>query len=225
MDAEIEFPEMEFHREEFLSLHIPIGLEEQSYDYLTRQVSRHPKTLPYHLCRIKVAITRHEEAVYGALIDLIWVLEDKGRNLQKRMVSAARKWLSEDRYDLLTQYLFHRLPCSSLPFSHCSVLHDGSWGDVEFLVEPQSARSAGIDLLQVANDCLELGQIDQASEILEDLVSRLPENSQARQALLEIYRATRDTERFLRSYRALETQGHLDPAWREAFETFKVQGY
>ncbi len=224
MGTETWLSEPEFHRDDFLSLHPPSFLQEQAYDYLTRQVSHQPNILSYHVCRIQVAITQGEEAVYAALIDLIWVLGNKGRPLQKRLILAARKWLSHEKYELLSNHLTGRLSLRSLPFSCRCVIHDGAWGDVEWRPGNQPQEPGDVDWVQAAQDCLGMGQIDQAREMLESQLAQTPGHLQAAQTLLEIYKATKDTAMFLRVYKRLETHGSLDSDWQEAFNELTGEG-
>ncbi len=224
MDTEAWLPEPEFHRDDFLSLQPPSFLREQAYDYLSRQVSHHPEILSYHVGRIQAAVTQGEEAVYASLIDLIWVLGNRGRSLQKRLIHAARKWLSQEKYDVLTSHISRRSPSLPLPFSCRCVVHDGSWGKVDWAIEGPSGEAESVDWVQAAQDCLGMGQIDQAREILEGLVAETPENSRARQALLEIFRATNETERFFQFYEMLKDKACLDSAWQTAFDQIKGEG-
>ncbi len=213
-----------FHLDDFLALQVPESLKQQSYDFLTRQVGRKPENLALHVCRIKAAAFHNGEAVFGSLVDLLWILKNRGRPLQQRMLMAARKWLPTEYQETLHRYLVGQLTLQSIPFSPSSLFQEGVWGEVLFLNELPGDKSSSYDQVVVAKECLEAGQLDQAMEMLEDVLIQTPEITVVRQELLEIYQATNEAERFWCSYGHLEAKGISDSAWRETAEWFKAQG-
>jgi len=219
------YPELVFEIDEFLAWHDAPGLQPHAYDFLTRQVSRHRKCLSFHVCRIMAAINRHQEAVYGSLLDLFIVLNLKGRPLQLRLLLAARKWLDDERYQLLMDCFNDSQDPGTLPFSPCSLFHEGVWGQITPLldVEAPSREDARLDPLAVAKGCLEAGQVEQARELLEEELKRTPDRHELRNDLLEIYRATQDMERFIASFQFLDSVGISDPSWQEMYDWLKVQ--
>ncbi len=208
-----------FHRDEFLRLALPRGVSVQAvYEFLTRELSRHPNCLAWHVCRI-VAAQFDPEALYAALLDLFWVLEDKGERLRRRVLGWAEKRLAPDHLAALEECLAGKIGVRQLPFSPRSVLHDGAWGQVVDLPVAQ-ADEAKPDPLTVAQRCLELGQLEQAREILMAQLEVEPQRLEIRQTLLEIYLATQDGDGFWQSYRQLLTLGCLDNHWRSASARF-----
>lgn len=206
-----------FGLENFIRLRLPEQVDVESvYLFLTRQIRRRPTLLSLHLCRIRAAALMDEGALYAALLDLFWVLEEKGYRLRRRMLHRARKWLSEEHSCVLQQCLSGRIPSRRLPFSPRSVLHDGRWGVGEDLIQAADDASEALDPVTVARLCLEAGQIEQARDILASQLHVEPERAEARQDLLEIYRATQDAAGFWQSYRWLEANSCLDEAWQAA---------
>ncbi len=208
-----------FDRDEFLRLALPRRVSlVLVYAFLTRELSRRPSCLAWHVLRI-VAAQFDPEALYAALLDLFWVLQGKGERLRRRVLGWAGKRLAPDRLAVLEQCLAGEIDVRRLPFSPRSVLHDGAWGQVVDLPVAQ-ANETKLDPLIVAQRCLELGQLDQAREILVAQLAVEPQRSELRQALLEIYLATQDGDGFWQSYRQLLTLGCLDNHWRSASARF-----
>ncbi|GAB6068123.1 hypothetical protein JCM13664_14420 [Methylothermus subterraneus] len=212
-----------FWRDAFCRLRFPTGVDlEAVYGFLTAQVCRRPRRLELHVCRIRAAAALGEEALYAALLDLFWVLDAKGESLKRRLLTWGQGRLAADRRMALAECLAGRLAVRQLPFSPRAVLHDGVWGETE-LVVATAEESAGKDPLSVARLCLELGQLDQAREILAAQLKVEPHRAEFRQTLLEIYLATQDAKGFAQSALWLADAGYLDEAWRVAGRRLGVQ--
>ncbi len=222
-DAAFGFREWVFWLDKFFQLKLPATIEAKAaYAFLSYQVRRYPKRLELHLCRILAAALIEEEALYAALLDLFWVLGNKGAALKKRMLKVMHSRLAADHSLALEEYLAGSKTVRELPFSARSVLHDGALGK-ELDLPPEEAETVREDPLKVAQFCLELGQLDQAQEILAAQLNEHPYLAQVRQALLEIYLATQDREGFWRSYRQLEESGVIDESWHKARVRFEKQ--
>lgn len=209
-----------FWREEFAKLRPPANAGPKDvYAYLTRQVCRWPDKLQFHVCRIQAAASLDQEAVYAALLDLFWVLGEKGQSLKQRVVGWAQRRLAADRLAVLQACLTGSLKVRQLPFSPRSVLHGGMWGE-EVDLSSTEVTETRKDPLVVARLCLELGQLDQAQEILTGQLKAKPDCLEVKQALLEIYLATQNAEGFRQSYLWLEACGCLDESWRAVSQQF-----
>jgi hypothetical protein len=216
-----------FVMETFRNLRLPVGVNaETSYMFLSRQVQRRPKGLAFHVCRIDRALRmNNEEAVYAAVLDFFYILEDKGQEFRQRILNKVSNHLSEELKIALEQAVNGQIPSRSLPFSSFSVLHDGIHGEGQELVSitstsTSSNQSTDLDPVNTARLCLESGQLEQAQEILESQLKIEPERVEIRRDLLEIYRATQDAEGFRSSYQLLKTHGCLDKSWDEAISLF-----
>lgn len=211
--------EGEFWREEFAKLKLPANADPQGvYAYLTRQVCRRPGKLQFHVCRIQAAALLDQEAVYAALLDLFWILGEKGQSLKQRVVGWAQGRLDADRLAALQECLTGGLKVRQLPFSPRSALHSGMWGQEVNL--PSRTVETRKDPLVAARLCLELGQLDQAQEILTEQLKAKPDCLEVKQALLEIYLATQNAEGFRQSYLWLEACGCLDESWQAVSQQF-----
>lgn len=204
-----------FWLDEFLKLRLPPNVGHRAvYGFLTCQVRRWPRKFQFHVLRIRTALLVDGEVLYAALLDLFLTLE-KGQALKQRMLRWARKRLAFTRLAALEECLAGRLNARQLPFSPRSVLHDGMWGQAVDL-SAFEATDRSKDPIAVARLCLEAGQLEHAREILVSQLQVEPERAEARQELLDIYRATQDAEGFWQSYRWLEANRCLDEAWQAA---------
>ncbi|MCX8049337.1 MAG: hypothetical protein N3A55_06720 [Methylohalobius sp.] len=189
------------------------------YAFLTRQIRRWPYKLQFHVCRIRAAAALEKEALYAALLDLFWILGEKGQSLKQRMLEWSRRRLAPARLVALEECLAGRITAQQLLFSGYSVLHDGLWGQpLDWSFDAAEGKK---DLLAVARLCLELGQLEQAKEILSEQLKVEPERQEIRHMLLEIYLAVQDAEGFKQSYLWLEANGCLDEVWRAASRRFE----
>ncbi len=186
----------------------------RSWDFLSREVHRRPRYLALHLARVQAALDLDGEAVYAALVDLILVLDGRGRPLQRRMILGAERWLPSGRRERLRRYLAGGLAAEALPFSPRSVLQPGLIGASGEGEADASGAEAEVDLLEAARTCLGLGQIDQARELFERILLADPGCEAAREELLAIFQAIDDhDDDFLRLYDHLQRHRCLDPAW------------
>ncbi len=186
----------------------------EAWDFLCREVHRQPTCLELHIGRIQVATAIGSEAVYAALVDLMTVLKDKGGALRRRLFNRVRDRLDDAHAHYLYRYLNEEIALNQLPFTPKAVLQQGVVGPAEVTTQDPSF------VLHLARESLGLGQLDQARELLENLLREHPENREARKSLLEIYRATRDTRRFQEMQRYLLVAGCRDRNWLASESTF-----
>ncbi len=214
-----------FALKDFYRLRFPTHVQAATrYMFLSRQVQRRPKELSIHVCRIDSAIRmKNQEAVYAAVLDLFYILEDKGQDMRQRILSKASNHLPDEMIPALEQAISGQIPSRNLPFSSRSVLHDGMLDedqDLVLITATSSDQSTDLDPVNTARLCLESGQIEQAQEILESQLKIEPERAEIRQDLLEIYCATRNEADFRSSYQLLQIRGYLDKSWNEAVSLF-----
>ena len=226
-DAQLPW-EGAFVLEDFRKLRLSLGIDAaKSYMYLSRQVQRWPKQLVLHVCRIECALrVNDQDAIYAAVLDLFYILEDKGHALRERMLCKASHHLSIVQQSALERGLNGQLSSQGMPYSSCSVLHDGSNANSEendfLLITKTHNQAMTLDPLDTARLCLEAGQIEQAQEILESQLEVETERAEIRRDLLEIYCATRDTAGFMNSYQLLQIRGCLDQSWIDSVSLFST---
>ncbi len=221
-----DFPwEGAFALKDFGSLRFPVRVQAVTrYMFLSRQVQRWPKSLSFHVCRVDSAIRmKNQEAVYAAVLDLFYILEDKGQEMRQRILRKVSNHLSDEMKSALEQVVSGQIPFRSLPLSSRSVLHDGIQSenqDLVLITSTSGNQSTDLDPVNAARLCLESGQIEQAQEILESQLQIEPERVEIRQDLLEIYCATKNEAGFRSSYQLLQTRGCLDKSWNDAVSLF-----
>lgn len=223
-NVEEHFPwEGAFVLEDFRRLRLSHGINApESYIFLTRQIQRWPQELSFHVSRIECSLRmNNEDAVYAAVMDLFFILEDKGKALRKRVIDKLGNKLSNELKSAFEQVISGQTTLRSLPISSLSVLHDGLLTEhINLDLPVSSSQITALDPVNTARLCMESGQIEQAQEILESQLEIEPEREEIRTDLLEIYCATRDKARFMTSYQLLQFRGCLDNSWEDAATHF-----
>ncbi len=198
--------------------------DKQSNNYLYQQlvfkVSRKPKLLISHLQRIYFTYNQGmSEQLYAALIDLLWVLDGKGRDLSRRMVSSSLSFLSEQQVKALDKCLKQQ-NSSLLTGNRYSVLAMGLKGTREVLTG-QSNVQATYDPLDIARDYIQYSQLDAALNTLEVAVLETPEREDLQTELLELYKVTENIQAFTKMQNSItEKQMSLSVKWQEMADYF-----
>lgn len=114
------------------------GTAEESQQRLTYKVTRAPKCLLAHVERIYYCFQEHmSEQLFGALVDLLIVLNQSGSALAKRMVAGAKSRLNEDQYNILENYLAGpAIGVDTLPANRYSVFSKGLHSSSVALLKP-----------------------------------------------------------------------------------------
>lgn len=179
-----------------------VQTDEQLYQQIVFRVCRKPKNIILHLQRIQFAYTQKlTEQLYAALVDLLWVLDGKGKAFSNRMISATHFLLSEAQIDLLSKYK-GRQSKSVLLGNKYSVLSIGFVGTNQLLVE-KTEKAVVHDPLVLALDYIEYSQLDEAIEVLEEAVEADPSREELQTQLLELYKVTRKGQEFKRMHSKL----------------------
>lgn len=196
---------------------------ESTLDYLTHQVARLPVDLRNHCRRI---ILQYDlggpDELYSSLLDLFFVLGDRGHGLRKRMLEGAKSRLSKEQYTSLLNCLDDDVySVKSLPTASASVLSKGIVG-VRLVVEKTAESDREVSPIQSAGPlaearvCLEYSQITEAQTILENALQKQPDEIEIHMELLEIYRSTRDKESFLTAFEQIDPARNPVPdAWEK----------
>jgi len=195
-------------------------------DYLAHHIARMPGDLRSHVQRINMHLeTQDAGGLYGALLDLFIVLNDRGLALRKRALDSARPVLKMPMYRAMHAVLERGISATDrMPLSRSSMLSKGLHGSNRLVSRMASAATMTRDLLQEAREHVEYGQIDMARELLEQAVLENPERMELQHDLLEIYTSTRDRERFAAMRRKLDAKNVVaGEAW-SALETILEGG-
>jgi hypothetical protein len=193
-------------------------VEASELDDVIFQIIAHPKVLSAHLQRIYLCYQQGlSEDLCAALLDLLIVLEGKGRSLSQRMILGAKSKLAKDDYARLKQALtLSAQEVKALRGNACSLFSLGLVGTPLLVVKKLSQVEPQYDPLEIARDYIAYSQLDAAIDTLEKALL-LDMNRQAlHEDLIELYRVTQHIERFEKMYAVLSKQMPTIPsAWLE----------
>ena len=188
-------------------------------DYFSHQITRNPTNLRSHTQRIFYFIeNRKSLELYSALVDLFFILGDKGAALRKRMLISAYSLLSEHERESLKQCLASNFKSiSNLAFAPKSLLTNGvNVAMSPFILKVETAEKRKTNPADEARDYLENGQLDEAISTLQNAILLNPRHLTLHNDLLEIFQRMRDKKVFSSFYEILlERKVSLPFRWRE----------
>ncbi len=166
-------------------------------DYLSHRVSKIPLDLTSHAQRIRLYLAlKDSDATYAALLDLFIVLGSNGALLRKRLLHQASQVISTENYQFVSLMPSGVSPISSdTPLSHLAVLSLSRTTENKIIRKidneiPEKTEDAVV----TAKDLINSGQIEQARSLLESILIKEPERTDASEELLQIYRHTHDRD-------------------------------
>ena len=190
----------------------PLKLYESISHYLSHQVSRLPDALSSHVQRVCLhAAAKNSEQTYAALLDLNFVLGDKGLRLRKRLLFQCKEVLEESHYKALTERTIQPANQQShCPWSKYAVLYTiPSNNQIVSRSEPRTDLEQ-LDVINEARDFLDNGQLTEAQTLLENALIESPERADIATDLLEIYRHTRNKDALSTMLNKLAESNHRD---------------
>ncbi len=193
-------------------------------DHLAHHIVRHPGDLQQHLTRIQLA-QRHTDAdsLYGTLLDLFIVLQDKGRPLRERLLRNLSSCLQPQQVAYLNAMLSGQdMTARSAPPAKASMFNSGLTGTITFLT-PQALMhdSQDSDPLEVVSDLIDCGRIDEAQQLLEEAVRNTPECAELSRELLALYHHSRNRPAFEKMWQgAQDLDLALRTEWQAMAESF-----
>lgn len=167
-------------------------------NFLTRHVTQVPTDLQSHVLRIQLYQQQYDaESLYGALLDLFIVLQNKGRPLRVRLLQSSAKLLNPIHNTVLHKGISSPpQPSDKLPYVKASMFAGGVTGST-LLVKKIEARSGEYqDVVTEARDLIDCGQLQTARSLLEKYLLVTPTCLDSSKELLELYRHTRDRVAF-----------------------------
>jgi hypothetical protein len=178
------------------------GSAEKGLEPLVFRVSRGTRLMEAHIERIYYCYQNAlSEQLYGALIDMLLVLNRNGAVLATRMVSGAKSKLAANQLHGLVCYLEDKeVDINTLPHSKYAVLAKGLLSTAQLVELREDIGKPAHDPLQLARDCIEYSQIDDAIFILEQAILSEPEREELFHELLSLYRHTQNATQFNRIY-------------------------
>lgn len=175
----------------------------QTLNTLVFKVRRNPKNLLSHLRRIYFCYQKGlPTQLYAALLDLLIILQGKGKAFSRRMLYGSRRQLDQQSFQTLELAIHQN---SNRQGNLYSLFTTGQIGKCELVKSHQT--QAEHDFLVLANDFIEYSQLEQAMDVLETGVSLNPDRIDLQEALLELYKSTGNSARFDTSYKTFIASG------------------
>ncbi len=191
---------------------------EKGLERLVFRLSKNPKYLQGHLERIYFCFQKQLDAqLYGALVDLLIVLNKSGDALSRRMIVGCRSRLTETQFQALENYLESKHSSGTpLSLNRYSVFANGMLSTSALMHVTSNGNDKKYDPLTVARDYIEVSQLDEAVQVLEQAFLEQPERAELHTELLSLYRSTGDGPKFSRMYaELLGKQIILPPGWEQ----------
>ncbi|MDD5411553.1 MAG: hypothetical protein PHF31_09090 [Methylobacter sp.] len=164
-------------------------------------VARKPKRLITHIQRIYYCYQANlQEQLFAALVDLLVILNRRGKAISRRMIIGTKSKLSREQYKILQEFMVKDFDVTLLPGNEYSVFTKGMIGTRNLLQQIEAPNDQKHDPLDLAYDYIEYSQLDEAMDILENAVINAPQRLELHQCLLELYKSTLDTSRFMRMF-------------------------
>lgn len=196
---------------------------EKGLERLVFQVSRKPNSLEAHMERIYYCFQNLlDEQLFGALVDLLVVLNKNGLALGRRMITGSKSRLPENKYQALVSHLESNANSDDLlPPSPYSVFAKGLQSTIKLLQLDENSSEEKPDALALARDYIEYSQLDDAIQVLKQAVLEQPERSELHDELLSLFRSTRDQTGFKRTFNELSGNNvSLPPQWEQLNDFF-----
>lgn len=188
---------------------------------LSCKVIRKPRDLLAHWHRIYFCYKQAlSEPLYAALLDLLIILNNKGKLFSQRMIHGSRSQLDSTQLSALRQTSLSLLTVIG---NRYSLFTTGLIGKSELLVMTQIEQEQH-DYLALAEDFIEYSQIEEAMKILELGLTSNPARQDLQALLLEIYQMTHNSERFKTQYQSIRVAGvPLIDAWQLLADSFEAK--
>lgn len=167
-------------------------------DTLVLRVARKPKDLLAHLRRIYFCYHNAlPESLYAALLDLLIILDQKGKDLSRRLILGSRSMLDAEQLAFLISVIQGPQPVKGNRFS---LFTKGLVGVSQLIEVDQQPAELQYDYLGLAYDFIEYSQLEEAMAILEQGLEKSPDRQDLQTLLLELYKSTQNNERFQHCY-------------------------
>jgi hypothetical protein len=197
---------------------------EKGLERLVFKVSKAPKNLQAHLERIYYCFQEHlDEQLFGALLDLLIVLNNTGLALAKRMIAGSKARLTEIQVATLTDLLETKDPKAKLLTDNRYSIYSKGLQSAQVLVQlSDNDIEQEQDPLILARDFVEFSQLDSAIQVLEKAILIHPERIELHEELLSLYRSTRNQASFNLTYQAFLLKKLILPIeWQQLDDFFR----
>lgn len=167
-------------------------------------VARKPKRLITHIQRIHHCYqTNLQEQLFAALVDLLVVLNRRGKAISRRMITGTKSKLSGEQYKMLQKFMTEDFDVALLSGNQYSIFTKGLVGTGNLVQQIEASDTQTYDPLVLAHDYIEYSQLDEAKDVLEKAIVNQPQRLELHQCLLEVYKSTLDTSGFTTMFNIL----------------------
>jgi len=167
-------------------------------------VAKKPKRLITHIQRIYHCYQANlQEPLFAALVDLLVVLNGRGKAISRRMIIGTKSKLSDDQYKKLQTFMTEDFDVALLSGNQYSVFTKGLVGTGNLVQQIETPDKQTYDPLVLAHDYIEYSQLDEAKDVLEKAIVNQPQRLELHQCLLEVYKSTLDTSGFTTMFNIL----------------------
>jgi hypothetical protein len=195
---------------------------EKGLEMLVFRVSRKPKYLIAHVERIYYCFKHAlNEQLFGALVDLLIILNRDGTALGRRMISGSKAKLTERQFQALIDCIDSNATIELVPPSRYSVFAKGLQSAAVMVQVTEANVTQDHDPLELARDYVEFSQLDNAIHVLEQGILADPERMELHDELLSLYRSTNNKAGFNRTYEAFSRKNlSLPTEWKQLNDFF-----
>lgn len=183
-------------------------------------VAKKPKRLITHIQRIHHCYQSNlQEPLFAALVDLLVVLNGRGKAISRRMIIGTKSKLSDGQYKKLQTFMTENFDVALLSGNQYSVFTKGLVGTGNLVQQIETSDKQTYDSLALAHDYIEYSQLDEAKDVLEKAIVNQPQRLELHQCLLELYKSTLDTSGFTTMFNIL---AGLDVAMPDDWSTLQA---
>jgi len=203
---------------------IDSGMDAQQCNELHRElvhrVLRQPKYIVLHLHRIYFCYHHAlSEPLYAALVDLLLILDSKGKHFSRRLVLESAEGLSKPRLKILLNYL--KQANDLHVFGNSFSVFTKGFLSTKSLISLTDTSQVEYDVLNLARDYVEYGQLEQALEVLESSLLEMPDRFDIQNELLELYVITRNKVAYIKmTHQLTECQLNISIEWQNSAQYF-----
>lgn len=175
-------------------------------------ITQKPKRLIAHIQRIYHCYQANlQEQLFAALVDLLVVLNGRGKAISRRMITGTKSKLSDEQYKKLQEYMTENLDVALLTGNEYSVFTKGLIGTRNLVQQIEVHDEQEHDPLNLAYDYIEYSQLNEAKEVLEKAIVIQPQRLELHQCLLELYKSTFDSSGFTKMFNIVTTLDAVTP--------------
>jgi len=175
------------------------GLRAALLRRLDHDIVRNRVALILHVQRLLLYLQEQDaDGACGALLDMFIALGERGRDLRQSMVHRASPLLGAQRIAFFEAHLEGGIgEFDVLPDVSSSRLSRGICGHLSLVARSDKSVTTADDQFELAEQCLDDGQVTEAVVLLESLVKAAPARMEVTQLLLDVYRRGQFKHRFL----------------------------